>query len=48
MTEGFTAMNLKVTKFKSQPFERQPHKMVKHTQTVRLFEFLWTFCGVGA
>ena len=40
MTEGFTAMNLKVKKLQSQLFERQPHKMVKHTQTVRLFEFV--------
>ena len=34
----------------SQPFKRQSHKMVKHTQTIRrkfadeLFEFVWPFC----
>ena len=37
-----------------QPFKRQPHKMVKHTQTIRrqfadeLFECVWPFFGVGA
>ena len=36
------------------PFKRQPHKTVKHTQTIRrqivdeLFECVWTFCEVGA
>ena len=36
-----------------QPFKRQPHKMVKHTQTIpwlaadELFECVWPFCGVG-
>ena len=36
------------------PFERQFHKMVKHTQTIRrqiadeLFECVWLFCGIGA
>ena len=36
------------------PFKRQPHKMVKHTQTIRrqaadeLFERVWPFCGVDA
>ena len=41
------------------PFKCQPHKMVKHTQTVKhtqairrqivdeLFECVWPFCGVG-
>ena len=39
-------------------FKRQPHKMVKNTQTIRrqqlstvadeLFECVWTFCGVDA
>ena len=34
------------------PFKRQPHKMVKHTKTIRrqitneLFECVWPFCGV--
>ena len=28
--------------------KRQPHKMVKHTQTIQLFECVWPFCGVGA
>ena len=35
-----------------QPFKRQPHKMVKHTQFVvvadELFGCVWPFCGVGA
>ena len=37
-----------------QPFKRQPHKMVKHTQNSssaiadKLFECVWPFCGVGA
>ena len=37
-----------------QPFERQSHKMVKHTQTIRrqigneLLEYVWPFCGIGA
>ena len=37
-----------------QPFKFQPHKMVKHTQTIRglitdeLFECVWPFCEVGA
>ena len=37
-----------------QPFKRWPHKMVKHTQTIRwqfakeLFECVWPYCGVGA
>ena len=32
----------------------QPHKVVKHTQTIRrqfadeLFECVWLFCGIGA
>ena len=36
------------------PLKRQPHKMVKHTQTIRrksddeLFERVWPFLGVGA
>ena len=36
-----------------QLFKRQPHKMVKHTQTIRrqfpdeLFECVWPFCGGG-
>ena len=36
------------------PLKYQPHKMVKHTQTIRrqianeLFECVWLFCGVGA
>ena len=36
------------------PFKCQPHKMVKHTQTIcrlladELFECVWPFCGVGA
>ena len=35
------------------PFKRQPHKMVKQTQTIRqqigdeLFECVWPFCGVS-
>ena len=35
-------------------FKRQPHKVVKHTQTIRrqiadeLFEYVWPFLGVGA
>ena len=35
---------------RSQPFKRQFHKMVKHTQTIRrqiadeLFEWVWPFC----
>ena len=39
---------------KSQPFKRQPHKMAKHTQTIRrlladeLFECVWLFRAVGA
>ena len=34
--------------------EHQPHKMIKHTQTIRrqfadeLFECIWSFCDVGA
>ena len=34
-------------------FKHQPHKMVKHTQTIRretadeLFECVWSCCGVG-
>ena len=38
----------------TQPFKCQPHKMVKHTQTIRrqfpdnLFECVWPFCVVGA
>ena len=37
-------------------YKRRPHKMVKHTQTIRrqqlatadeLFECVWSFCGVG-
>ena len=49
---------IKVSKLKlinhSYPFKRQPHKMVKHTQTIRrltgdeMFECVWPFCGVGA
>ena len=37
----------------SQPFKRQSHKMVKHTQTIRrkfadeLFEFVWPFCELA-
>ena len=32
----------------SKPFEHQPHKMVKHAQTIRqLFECVWPFCGAG-
>ena len=33
--------------------KRQPHKMVKHIQTIRyltadeLIEYVWPFCGVG-
>ena len=36
------------------PFKGQPHKMVKHTQTIRrqfaeeLFECVWPFCEIGA
>ena len=36
------------------PFKRQPHKIVKHTQTIRrqiaeeLFERVWLFSEVGA
>ena len=36
------------------PFKRQPHKMVKHTQTIRrqfadeLFECVCPFCDFGA
>ena len=39
--------------FLSEPFKHQPHKIVKHTQTIRrqitdkLFECVWSFCGVG-
>ena len=35
---------------KLEPFKRQPHKVVKHTQAVRneLFECAWPICGVGA
>ena len=39
---------------KSKPFKHQPHRMVKHTQTIRqdipheLFECVWPFCAVGA
>ena len=35
-------------------FQRQSHKMVKHTQTIRrqfadeLFECVWLFCEIGA
>ena len=38
---------------KLQPFKRQSHKMVKHTQTIRrqftdeLFECVWPFCDIG-
>ena len=38
----------------SQPFKRQPHKIVNHTQTIprqfadELFECVWQFCGIGA
>ena len=38
----------------SKSFKRQFHKMVKHTQTIRLqfldelFECVWPFCGIGA
>ena len=38
----------------SQPFKRQFHKMVKHTQTIcqqfgdEFFEWVWPFCGIGA
>ena len=38
----------------SQPFKRLPHKMVKHTQTIRrqfadeLFESALPFCRIGA
>ena len=34
-------------------FKRQPHKLVKYTQTIcrqfadKLFECVWPFCGVG-
>ena len=32
----------------SKPFEHQPHKMVKHAQTIRqLFECVWPLCGAG-
>ena len=37
-----------------QSYERQPHKMVKHTQTIRrqiadeCFEYIWQFYGLGA
>ena len=37
-----------------QPFKRQFHRMVKHTQTIRreivdeLFECVWPLCGIGA
>ena len=36
------------------PLKHQPHKMVKHTQTIRrkftdeLFDCVWPFCGVNA
>ena len=39
---------------KDQPFKRQSHKMVKHTQTIRrqiadkLFECVWPVCEIGA
>ena len=40
--------NAQLTNFCS-PFKRQPHKMVKHTQTVdELLELVWPFCGIGA
>ena len=35
------------------PFQRQSHKMTKHTQTIRrqigdeLFECVWPFCEIG-
>ena len=30
-------------------FKRQPHKMVKHTQTIRRqLECVWPLCGIGA
>ena len=40
--------------YTSYPFKRQPHKMVKHIQSIRrlsadeLFECVWPCCGVGA
>ena len=30
--------------YESSPFKRQPHKMVKHTQTNRLSEYVLPFC----
>ena len=36
-----------------EPFKRQSHKMIKHTQTIRrqfaddLFECVWPFCEIG-
>ena len=39
---------------KTQPFKHQPHKMVKHSQTIyqqipnKLFECVWPLCEVGA
>ena len=48
---------LKDSKIKSfftlQPFKRQSHKMIKHTQTIRrqiadeLFECVWPFFKIG-
>ena len=29
------------------PFKRQSHKMVKHIQTLKLFECDWPFCDIG-
>ena len=53
MKKGSVCLNFTYT---IKPFERQHHKMVKHTQTIRrqiaanckLFDCVWQFCEVGA
>ena len=50
----FRNMNTKYCVSSFNPLKGQPHKMVKHTQTIRrqiddeLFECVWPFCGVAA
>ena len=50
----YSTFKSKISTYSNKPFKRQPHKMVKHTQTIRqqfankLFEYVWPFCGVLA
>ena len=38
----------RLKRFIHQPFKRQPHKMVKHTETIRLnLKCVWPFSGLA-